>query len=250
MFMNTNHQILLKRIQALSGKPTQHTFLNTYLGTEHPRYAIDNPTMRALAKTFIKQSPMNERSFLALLTSLIKGKSFTEKVMAGFLLDYAGKNLWAFNPVIFTRWLPHLQGWAEVDTLCTGKYAVYAIPEQFDQWKKVLSTLSKSQQLEERRASLVLCCSPLRKQQHDALLNVAFRNILRLKSEKEVMITKAISWVLRSAINHHRQQVKEFVNLHTSTLPKIAVRETLTKLKTGRKNPSTRTAGANKKRPV
>ena len=49
------------------------------------------------------------------------------------------------------------------------------------------------------------------------------------------MITKAISWLLRSMIRHYKNEVSDYVNAQADTLPKIAVRETLVKLKTGRK---------------
>ena len=49
------------------------------------------------------------------------------------------------------------------------------------------------------------------------------------------MISKAISWVLRSLIKHHRKLVADYLTSNVATLPKIAVRETLIKLETGKK---------------
>ena len=233
--MNAHHQEILRAIKKLSGKPTQHTFVDSYLGTTHTRYPMNNPTMRTIAKEFIKSHTLDEASLTELLSSLIEGKSFTEKSMAGFMLDYAGKRLWTFDPVYFDQWLNHLEGWAEIDTLCTGKYSGVAITGQSTKWKKLLTQFSKSNRIEKRRASLVFCCRPLSKQRDEQLLKITFQNIKRLQSEKEVLITKAISWVLRSAISYHKAEVNEFVNKNLNTLPKIAVRETLVKLKTGRK---------------
>jgi 3-methyladenine DNA glycosylase AlkD len=65
------------------------------------------------------------------------------------------------------------------------------------------------------------------------LAEEAFRRIEKLKSEKEIMITKAISWVLRSMIRHYRSEVSNYVDQNAATLPKIAVRETRVKLDTG-----------------
>jgi 3-methyladenine DNA glycosylase AlkD len=240
--MNVYHREILKLIKKNSGKPTRHTFLNSYLGTGHPRYPMNNAAMRAIAKSVIRKNALDESDFLELMTSLIEGKSFTEKSIAGFLLDYAGKNLWKFEPVYFDRWLSYLEGWAEIDTLCTGKYSGTALVDQFTRWKKLLVQFSKSNSNAKRRASLVLCCVPLRKGRQDQILTTAFQNINRLQSEKDVLITKAISWVLRSAISYHRQEVKAFVDKHKNILPKIAVRETLTKLKTGKKTLAKRTA--------
>lgn len=233
--MNPHHAGLLKAIKAKSGKPTKHTFLNNYLGTAHPRYAINNSGMRAIAKAYMKSHSLNVHSFTDLITGLIEGKSFTEKVMAGFLLDCAHQELLKFDPMLFDHWLSHVQGWAEVDTLCAGKYSKSEVAQQFATWKKILVRFSKSKAIEKRRASLVLCCAPLRSDRNEAILKVVFQNIKRLKSEKDVLITKAISWVLRSAIRHHKTEVQDFLKQHEHTLPKIAVRETWAKLKTGRK---------------
>jgi 3-methyladenine DNA glycosylase AlkD len=234
--LNTHHQHLLLKIKASSGKPTQHTFLDNYLGNDHPRYPISMPLLRTIAKDWIKTHPdLSLKEFTSLLTSLIEGKSSTEKSMAGILLDYAPSELKKFDPQLFDVWLNHLKGWAEVDTLCTGKYAGSEIPENFTKWKKLLIQFSKSERIEKRRASIVLLCSPLIKVKDNRLIEIAFENINRLKSEKEILITKAISWVLRSAVKHHKKEVGNFVNLNSDSLPKIALRETLVKLKTGKK---------------
>jgi len=233
--MNSHHRELLKIIKESAEKPTQHTFLNSYLGTTHPRYPLNNPQMRTLARGFIKSHSLDEKQFVELMTSLIEGKSFTEKVMAGFLLDCAGKDLRKFDPTHFDHWLNYLEGWAEIDTLCAGKYSATEVAPQFQAWKKLLIRFSKSDAIEKRRASLVLCCAPLRKDRNEPLLKVAFQNIQRLKTEKDVLITKAISWVLRNAIKYHKKEVKNFLEQYEESLPRIAVRETWVKLKTGRK---------------
>lgn len=64
----------------------------------------------------------------------------------------------------------------------------------------------------------------------------AFENILTLCGEKDILITKAISWLLRSLIKHHKYAVQEFLDENHEQLPPIAVRETIQKLKTGRKS--------------
>jgi 3-methyladenine DNA glycosylase AlkD len=76
----------------------------------------------------------------------------------------------------------------------------------------------------------------VRKPDNDELVEVALQNIDRLKGEKEVLITKAISWVLRSMIKQYRKRVSAYIAENKTTLPAIAVRETMMKLKTGRKS--------------
>jgi 3-methyladenine DNA glycosylase AlkD len=67
------------------------------------------------------------------------------------------------------------------------------------------------------------------------LAQVAFKNVDRLKHEKEILITKAISWVLRSMVKHYRKPLQTYLKENADTLPKIALRETMTKLRTGKK---------------
>jgi 3-methyladenine DNA glycosylase AlkD len=65
---------------------------------------------------------------------------------------------------------------------------------------------------------------------------LALQVIDTLKHEKEILITKAISWLLRSMIKNHKDLVSEYLKNERESLPKIALRETLVKIKTGVKN--------------
>lgn len=234
--MNKHHKILLDLIKGNSGTPTQHTYLDSYLGNSHPRYPINSPTLRLIGKEWMRDHrALPSKDFVNVLTSLAEGKSATEKFMVGVLLDASRKEQRKFNPRVFDSWLDHLEGWAEVDTVCTGAYTITEIPEQWDVWEKLLTKFSKSKNINKRRASLVLLCSPLSKHTDERLVHTALTNISSLKSEKEILITKAISWLLRSMIRHHRRSVSDFVKANMDTLPKIAIRETLRKLDTGRK---------------
>jgi 3-methyladenine DNA glycosylase AlkD len=234
--VNQHHQEILKIIISLSGNPTQHTFSDSYLGNSHPRYPINAPTLRTVAKEWMKEhKSLSANDFKSLLTSLVKGKSSTEKVMAGILLDASTKDQRKFDPHVFDQWLDHLEGWAEVDSVCTGQYTITEIPTNFKSWKKILIDFSKSKNINKRRASLALLCSPTRKVYDAEIASTAFQIIKRLKKEKPILITKAISWLLRSMVKLYKKEVEQFVNEHEEGLPKIAVRETRVVLLTGKK---------------
>ncbi|HEY3403599.1 MAG TPA: DNA alkylation repair protein [Ohtaekwangia sp.] len=235
--MNTLHHEILEEIKKKSGKPTAHTFLDSYLGNSHPRYPIGAPVLRTLAKEWMRSHRHLSASAMAnLFTSLIEGESATEKSMAGILMDYTTREQRTFNPKLFDRWLDHLIGWAEVDAVCTGKYTITEIPAQWKVWKPLLVKFSKSKNIHKRRASLVLFCSPVSQVYDERLAEVIFQNINRLKAEKEILITKAISWVLRSMVKHYKKELTLFMKTEAETLPAIARRETMVKLKTGRKS--------------
>lgn len=184
----------------------------------------------------VEHRDLSAKNLSSLLTSLVKGESSTEKCMVGILLDYSTIDQRKFDPSLFNQWLDHLIGWAEVDSVCTGHYTVTEIPQQWKAWKPLLTKLSKSKNINKRRASLVLLCSPLRKVHDDQLANHALATVEKLKHENEILITKAISWLLRSMVKNYRQKLATYLKENADTLPKIAVRETRVKLETGVKN--------------
>jgi 3-methyladenine DNA glycosylase AlkD len=233
---NVHHKAILNEIIANSGIPTQHTFSDSYLGNSHPRYLINAPKLRTIAKQWCRENKnLTAKEFCAVVNSLIHAPSSTEKVMGGILMDYATRDQIEFDPKIFGDWLDQLEGWAEVDAVCTGKYTIKAIPKNWEAWEKILKSFSKSKNIHKRRASLVLLCSPIRYWEDVSMRDFAFRNVDILKKEKDVLITKAISWLLRSMIKLHKNAVSEYLEDNEKSLPPIAVRETLIVLKTGKK---------------
>ena len=102
-------------------------------------------------------------------------------------------------------------------------------------WEKMLTDFAQSDHISKRRASIVLLNKVVAKHADTRLADVAFNNIERIKHEKDILITKAISWILRSLIAQHRERLVDYLNTHEATLPKIAIRETKRVLSTGRK---------------
>ncbi len=234
--MNTkkHHADLLSQIIKKSGTPTQHTFLDAYLGNSHPRYPINVPQLRLIAKNWIKHhEDLTLTEFQTLLTSLIKAPSSTEKTMAGLLLDYANEELLKLNPKVFDQWLNHLTGWAEVDSLCYGHFHADLMLENWATWKTAIAQLNQNKNINKRRASLVLLCKPLTQSPDERLELLAFKMVDHLTHEKEILITKAISWLLRSMVKLHSEELMTFMKKNKTTLPAIALRETCAKLKTG-----------------
>src|SRR6185295_17903538 len=159
--IQTLHAELLSEIVKKSGTPTKHTFLDHYLGNNHPRYPISNPVLRTTVRAWFRATPLTPKEFVALLTLLTQAPSSTEKMTAGILLDYASKDQINFDPKIYDRWLNHLIGWAEVDTLCYGHFKITQMLEQWSAWKRLLLKLNQSKNINKRRASLVLLCKSL-----------------------------------------------------------------------------------------
>jgi 3-methyladenine DNA glycosylase AlkD len=234
--INPFHHEILQLIKENSGTAIRHTFSDSYLGNTRPRYPINAPTLRKIAKGWMREHrDLSADNFSDMITSLIYGKSSTEKCMAGIVMDYATASQRKFDIKVFELWLDQLEGWAEVDAVCTGEYTIHEIPLNWKKWKRLLNEFAKSDNINKRRASIVLLCSPLRHSKDKELAQLALNNVDRLKNEKHILITKAVSWVLRSMIKHHKQIVSEYLEDNQKTLPAIAVRETRVKLRTGKK---------------
>ncbi len=234
--MHPHHRELLEEIKRKAGRPVHDPFLQNYLGNPHPMYRIKAPDLRKILRPWLAANrDLSPAQLAAVTESLIRGKTSTEKCAGGLLLDCARKSMRGFHPRAFDRWLNHLVGWGEVDALCTGRYPEAEIPRQWTQWKPLLNRFARSNNIQKRRASLVLLCSPLRYQADPRLLTQAFQTVDQLATEREVLITKAVSWVLRSASVHHPKEVRSYIAQNKDKLPTIAVRETMTKLATGKK---------------
>jgi 3-methyladenine DNA glycosylase AlkD len=243
--MDSHHHDILRLIQSGGATGTQHTFADNYLGNTNPRYPINAPQLRGIAKEWMKaHRDLSPGAFADLIGSMVSGKSSTEKVMAGILLDNATPSQRKFDPRLFEKWLDHLTGWAEIDAVCTGRYCDTEIPSNLVMWEKVLTRLSKSSNINKRRAALVFLCSPVSHHDDPRLAKLAIQIINKLKGEHEVIITKAISWLLRSMVRYHSKALVAYLNKHGSSLPPVALRETRVKLATGRKSV---TKGAKKK---
>ncbi len=239
--MHPLHKALLNDLQHKAGKSAQDPVLDKYLGNTHPKFRLRGPQLRAMSRAWLRShQDLTPDEFAAVLTSLIRGKSSTEKCLAGLLLDMCRAPYRGFDPAKFSGWLDHLVGWAEVDTLCTGRYPEKEIPSQWTKWKKLLDKFVRSPNIQKRRASIVLLCSPLRRNPDPRLLKQALQSVNKLKHEREILITKAVSWVLRSASVHFKGEVKKYVTSNRDSLPPIAVRETMTKILTGTKTKRTK----------
>ena len=200
------HHQILQQIKKNSGKGTAHTFLDSYLGNSHFRYPISAPVLRRIAKDWMKDHRRFIRwRFRLSANGLGRIASGTEKSMAGILLDYATADQRKFKPALFDQWLNHLEGWAEIDAVCTGRYAETEVVSQWDKWKPLLIKFSKSKNINKRRASIVFFCSPLSKVENEEISQTALQIVDTLKAEREILITKAISWILRSMVRYNRE---------------------------------------------
>lgn len=229
------HKEILTELKANKGQASQRSGGN-YCGHNDPSLDIATPVSRNIAKNFArKHQDLSLGDFLELAYSLYNGKYSNEKSMGGKLLKAYPELRRKMEPRELDVWLNYLNGWEQVDSICQSVFTAEDMLNNWSSWKKTLIAFAKNKNINKRRASLVLLTAPVRQSSDEKFCQLAFAIIERLKNEKEILITKAISWLLREMIKNHKNKVAIYLKENKESLPKIAVRETTRKLKTGRK---------------
>ena len=216
-----------------SGKSAQAATEETRSSRRY--YGVRNPDMHVFLKQWSSENTLTYDQWLAEMQQLYNGSSVEECCFAGIVLAKYSKFRQQLPLNTLDKWLGQLEGWQEVDTTCQSTFTAKELLANWDEWEKLLISLANDDNINKRRASLVLLVMPIRKTPDTRLLDIGLSNIGKLKHEKNTMITKAVSWLLRSAINQHQAAIEDYVDKNEETLPAIAVRETRNKLITGKK---------------
>lgn len=235
--MNLIHGQILAQIQRVAKEnPTQSKHSESYDGNSHVRYHINAAQRKEIVKSVLASNKdVTDEELLITLHSLYKGKSSDEKYCGGIILQKRKGLRELVEPEDIDEWLKHVEGWAEIDTLCQSTFGPDKYLNEWRKWSSFLVKLSKDRNISKRRASLVLLVKPVRNSNEEELADLSLEIIDKLKYERDILITKAISWLLRSMIKNYRNSVESYLVRNLKVLPAIAIRETRSKLLTGRK---------------
>lgn len=235
---NKYHREFLRELRKYKGQGTkyQEERDKNYIGSKKFSYNIKTPIKRQIVKDWIKKHPeLSVSEYSELLNSLYIGRSHDELSIAGKLLKLLPRLRKQLSPASLDKWLEKVEGWAEVDSICQSNFSAEEMLSAWKTWRSLIANFAFSHNVHKRRASLVLLTGPVRESTDPRLAELAFENIEKLKYEKDILITKAISWLLRDLIKNHREKVKKYLDKNKDSLPKVAARETERKLLTGRK---------------
>ena len=235
---NKYHLEFLKelKIHARHGTKHQKERDKSYIGSKKFSYMIKIPVLRQIIKGWIKKHKMiSIAEYIRLLNSLYEGESHDERCIAGKLLEFLPKLRKQLNPRLLKKWLNGAEGWSEVDSICQSNFSAEEMLTNWKVWRELITDFAEDKDIHRRRASLVLLTKPVHHSADLRLSKLAFETIEKLKVEKDILITKAVSWLLRDLIKNNTEEVKDYLDKNKNSLPKIAVRETTRKLLTGRK---------------
>jgi len=233
---NSTHFQILKEISKLHANCPKIEWVKKYLGSNKIFHGFSTKQMVDLSKKIIKENNLNEEKTIKLLNSLYsQGTTYTEIALAALILSNSPQVLKNFDPKNLDLWLNYTCGWAENDVLCQSNFSSEILLSNWSKWQKILKEFNKSSNINKRRASLVLLTKSLRQSDDARLSKLTFANVEHLKSETEILITKAVSWALRALVKFHQKEVLDYLDKNKDSLPKIAYREAFTKATTGRK---------------
>jgi len=246
--MHPEHAKLLAALRAAAPPGPRGGIGNdSYGGSGRPFFGITAPVRRDIARRWAaerRSAPPTE--VLAVVESLSEGETHEERTQGAFLLAAHPRARRAVRPADVERWLGRLNGWAEIDCLCQNLFAWPDMAADWPAWRAMIEGLAQSKNINKRRAALVLLNGPAKASDDPRVSVLAFEMLEALKGERPILITKAVSWLLRSLAMRHRRAVIAYLDQNAASLPAIAVREARAKLATGTKSgrPSRKPAAA------
>lgn len=221
--MNTMTQLKQILQQAVDSCPKkQASFFKTGEGhySAHDQFmGITTPTLRKIAKDFTHIT-IDE------LQLLIESSFNDERLLALFILtshyqsakDNESKHFFDF----FMANLKHVNNWNLVDSsshLILGHY----LHNKED--KNILTTLAASNEMWERRVSIVATWYFIKQSE----LEWTFKIAEILLNDSHDLIHKAVGWMLREAGKKNITQLTEFLEKHKNNMPRTMLRYAIEK---------------------
>jgi 3-methyladenine DNA glycosylase AlkD len=208
-----------------------------YTGSPRVHLGVGANGLRDFLSDFVAahKSELTPEAAIPLLDSLYAGQSVEEPILAGMLLTKlpAVRAVLPFD--VFERWLDRLQGWVEVDSTCQTTFGPKDLYARWEDWSAFLRKLNADPNINKRRASLVLLIRSVRESDDPRGVALALELVGNRKAERDKLITKAVSWLLREAVKRHPSEIAAYLDRNASELAPHIVREVRKKLETGKK---------------
>ena len=231
-----HHNFLVEQFRQAEPGRGQRRLRPEHLGIRRKWYGLKNAQRRRIMLDFIaRRQDMTYQDWDALIDRLYRGTSYEERCAPQTLLVKFPQHRRRLPLSRLDEWLGLLEGWAEVDSTCQTVFSAGELLADWDGWQDFLLSLADDENINKRRASLVLLTAPISHSNDPRILKLALQLTDSLKGEKDKRITKAISWLLRKGIKQHRQAIEAYLDASGPSLPAVARRETRRKLLTGKK---------------
>jgi len=211
-------------------------FVERYLGTKRKFVCVKAADRDKIIRESLREiKALSPEQAIKVLDELFSSETFEDFNLAGKMLTKIPEVRKGLSFDQLEKWLRTTNGWAECDCICQSLFSEQEVLDRWSDWKKTIGKFAKDKNIQIRRASLVLQCNPTRKSNNPEICKLAFETVDKLRDERDVLITKAVSWVLRCLSVKNGKEVLQYLRDNQSSLPKIAYRETMKKISTGKK---------------
>ncbi|MFW6283393.1 MAG: DNA alkylation repair protein [Minisyncoccales bacterium] len=232
--MHKKHKEILKLVKEKAG--TNKLKFNkkraNYGGYNDPEYGLSKPEKRKVVKEWKeKNKSISIEELINLIDSLFSGNSDDEKVIAAIMVEEHKKVKRAISPQKIEEWFNNLKGWKQVDSLCQSAFSAEDLLSNWKEWKETIINLSLSKNKNKKGASAVLLIRAVREKKDSRIANLAFKILNNLKQNKDKLVAKANSWLLREMIKNYKKEVEKFIKENKKVLPSLVTREVSNKLK-------------------
>ena len=183
---------------------------------------LTNPQVRLIPKDYAKLASLN------VVEKLLQSE-FHEVRLCGLLIlvekyrksDESGKR------EIFDFYLSNTKGinnWDLVDVTCHKIVGDFLLNHPKE--REILYTLAKSNNMWERRISIISTFAFIRQGQLSDSIDIS----TILLNDKEDLIHKAVGWALREVYKKNKYVTKKFIEENISTMPRVMLRYAIEKM--------------------
>lgn len=208
---------------------------------EHDKFwGVSNPSIRKVAKQYVDAdevilddiqalllSEYNEERALALvmLVNILEKLQKEEKsVTADELTSNLNKQQEVFQ--FYLRNTKYINNWNLVDMSSYQVVGAYLLKQSVEKQEEILFTLAKSNDLWERRISIVSTMAFIRQEQFH--LTIAISKMLL--TDDHDLIHKATGWMLRETGKRNATTLKNFLDEHAVHMPKVMLRYSIERI--------------------
>jgi len=204
--------------------------------TELKVYGVRVPELRGISRLWHRShKQVSRQDLLALVEALWNGGAREEAVLAIELLQRYSRWIPELTWQDFERWRVKLDNWEVTDGLGARVLAPWLLADP-DQRLHHLQELIADPGVWSRRLALVATVPINRGHTGLTLPDLTLELVDQVKTKRDSMIVKAVSWALRELTKTHPERVAAYLDENEDQLAAQAVREVRNKLRTGLKN--------------
>lgn len=195
-----------------------------YMSTSHHVYGLGTKAQSDLSKQgFSFHSENAEDTFLIYDTLFRNSQTFEVKNLAFLFLEHHNKHISQdLRLKVLPGWVTHIDNWGHSDNLSKFLSRLVELPETREKMLSYIEKWNRSENLWERRQSLVALFYYARTKTSYLPFAYIIPLIENLLADPEYFVQKAVGWTLRESYNVYPAETYAFLTEHIAILSPYA----------------------------